>query len=487
MLIVHRCFLTVDMADLSQIYSQLDILYFTIGLICPAVSLLRALLVVLNVYALACNGASLASYPGAIDLYGGPILYLIVQFFLLVLFLIFWESGRSLEVFGIKSRSSRRAPAKDVEKDSIGSGSDAAEDSDRLSDANNGLRVMHISKTFDRNQAVDDVSFGVLPSEKFALLGPNGAGKSTMISLIRGDVRPDSAIRQSEIHITGDSLMQSPVAAKQHLGVCPQFDAIDVMTVSEVLRFYASARGLTGKERDSNIREVIERLGLKDHTKKLVKKLSGGTKRKLSLGIALVANPSVLLLDEPSSGMDAASKRALWSTLQAISAGRCLLITTHSMEEADALCDRAGIMAGQMLALGTISSLHERFSDKVYVHIVHEDAPRSSQQDMDALWNWVRSTFVVAETEKSVGGQMRFAVPIKASAEKGELLDGSHMGKMFRAIEAGKKDMKIRDYSIGHATLDQVFLNVVSRHGVDEENAERAKKHGMFGKLLDRK
>lgn len=436
----------------------------------------------LNVYGLACNGANLASYPGAIDLYGGPILYLIVQFFVLVLFLIWWESGRSLEVFGIRFRSKRNA-SKDVEKDSEAS-SDAAEEGDRLSAANGGLRVHHVSKTFDRNQAVDDVSFGVLPSEKFALLGPNGAGKSTMISLIRGDIRADSPHR-SEIHITGDSLMHTPVAAKQHLGVCPQFDAVDSMTLSEHLHFYARARGLSRKEKDENIQEIITRLGLQEHKNKLVKKLSGGTKRKLSLGIALIANPSVLLLDEPSSGMDAAAKRSLWDTLRAISGGRSLLITTHSMEEADALCDRAGIMAGQMLALGTISSLHERYGDKIYVHLVHEDAPRSSQEEMDGLWEWVRSTFLIAETEKSVGGQARFAVPIQRDASaSADLLDGSNMGQLFHAIEAGKQSMKIRDYSIGHATLDQVFLNVVSRHGVDEENSHGVQKHGGLRRLL---
>ncbi|KAK4500459.1 hypothetical protein PRZ48_008648 [Zasmidium cellare] len=482
MLFFVGCFLTVDMADLSKIYSQLDYIYYTIALICPAVSLLRALLVALNVYAIACNGAYLASNPADISLYGGPILYLIVQFFVLVLFLIFWESGRSLEAFGIRSRSKKTAQ-KDIEKDSD-AGSDGAEANERLSSANGGLRVQHVSKTFDRNQAVDDVSFGILPSEKFALLGPNGAGKSTMISLIRGDLRPDSP-HQSEIHITGDSLMHAPVSAKQHLGVCPQFDAVDSMTLSEHLHFYARARGLKKQERNENIREIISRLGLEDHKNKLVKKLSGGTKRKLSLGIALIANPSVLLLDEPSSGMDAAAKRSLWDTLRAISAGRSLLITTHSMEEADALCDRAGIMARQMLALGTISGLHERFGDKIYVHLVHEDAPRSSQEDMDGLWEWVRSTFLIAETEKSVGGQVRFAVPIQREADApAHLLDGSHMGQLFRAIEASKESMRIRDYSIGHATLDQVFLNVVSRHGVDEENSHAIRKYDGLRRLL---
>lgn len=420
---------------------------------------------------------------------------MILQFFLLVAFLIFWESGKSLEPFGIRLPSRRNAAAtKDSSEKASSFGSEerdiissnAAEDSFRLSSSNGGLRVQHISKTFGSNQAVDDVSFGVLPSEKFALLGPNGAGKSTMISLIRGELRPDHTTA-SRIHIAGDSLEETPVAAKQHLGVCPQFDAVDSMTLSEHLHFYARARGVTGNQKDENIREIITRLGLQDHTNKLVKKLSGGTKRKLSLGIALVGNPSVLLLDEPSSGMDAAAKRALWGTLGAISTGRSLVITTHSMEEADALCDRAGIMASSMLALGTISSLHERHSDKVYVQMVHKDAPRSSPEEMQRLWGWVEETFLVAERERIVGGQARFAIPIKRDpGAPTELLDGNNMARLFAAIEAKKGEMSIRDYSIGHATLEQVFLNVVSRHGVDEENSHAIERKGFWHRVGSR-
>jgi ABC-type multidrug transport system ATPase subunit len=352
---------------------------------------------------------------------------------------------------------------------------DAAEDSSHLSSSNDGLRVLNISKTFGSNKAVNDISFGILPSERFALLGPNGAGKSTTISLIRGELRPDSTHPPGNIFIASDSLMHTPVAARNHLGVCPQFDAVDSMTLSEHLHFYARARGVPDKE--TNIRELISRLGLTDHANKLVKKLSGGTKRKLSLAIALIANPSVLLLDEPSSGMDAAAKRALWATLFSVASGRCLLLTTHSMEEADALCDRAGIMAGKMLALGTITSLRAKHGDKMYIHLVHKDAPHTSANDAQAMWQWVMSTFRVAESERrSFGGQIRFAVPSHSTSDSSQgLLDGSYLGRLFHTIEQNRESVGIRDYSIGPTTLDQVFLNVVSRHNVEEENTDHTK------------
>jgi ABC-type multidrug transport system ATPase subunit len=247
------------------------------------------------------------------------------------------------------------------------------------------------------------------------------------------------------------------------------------MTLSEHLHFYARARGVPNK--DDNIRELVSRLGLSDHANKLVKKLSGGTKRKLSLAIALIANPSVLLLDEPSSGMDAAAKRALWSTLFSVASGRCLLLTTHSMEEADALCDRAGIMAGKMLALGTIPNLRLKHGDKTYIHLVHKDSPHTSTNHTEALWQWVMSTFFVAEAERrSFGGQIRFAVPSHSDPESNRgLLDGSQVGRLFHTIEQHKDAVGVRDYSIGPTTLDQVFLNVVSKHNVAEENTDHRK------------
>ena len=196
------------------------------ALICPAVSLFRALLVSLNVYSLACAGTSRAAYPGGIEYFGAPILYLVVQALLLICFLMFWESGRSLEIFGIRLHHKPSDMTSDIEVVNTESHAEAAEDAIHMAHSNNGLRVHNISKSFGRNRAVEEATFGVLPSEKFALLGPNGAGKSTMISLIRGELHPDGARGGSAhggIFIANDSLVQAPVAAKNHLGVCPQF------------------------------------------------------------------------------------------------------------------------------------------------------------------------------------------------------------------------------------------------------------------------
>ena len=414
----------------------------------------------LNNYSLICRGNEKAAYPGEISIYGAPILYLLMQFIILVAFLIYWESGRSLEVFGIHLKRSKEPDAEKVDADF-----DAAEDPQRLSSNNTGIRTFNATKFFGSTCAVDNVTFGILPSEKFALLGPNGAGKSTMISLLRGELKG-----RGSTYIGGDSLQSQPVAAKNHLGVCPQFDAQDSMTVLEHLRFYASARGVPNQE--DNIQELIRRLGLQDHAKKLAMKLSGGTQRKLSLAIALISNPSVLLLDEPSSGMDPAAKRALWKTLSAIAAGRVLLITTHSMEEADALCDRAGIMASRLLALGSIEELRARHGSAAFVHLVLANAPYTSETDMQRIRDWVRDVFPGADIEmRTFGGQLRFSVP------RSETLG---MGKLYRMIEEAKGDLGVADYSIGPATLDQVFLNVVGKHNVQEENTQKVKRRSWW-------
>lgn len=123
------------------------------------------------------------------------------------------------------------------------------------------------------------------------------------------------------------SILRHRAAARANLGVCPQFDAMDQMTAIEHLRFYARARGVADVEH--NVEQVLHAVGLAPFKSRMAAKLSGGNKRKLSLGIALMGNPSVLLLDEPSSGMDAASKRVMWRTLSSVSSGRSLVLTTH--------------------------------------------------------------------------------------------------------------------------------------------------------------
>lgn len=194
---------------------------------------------------------------------------------------------------------------------------------------------------------------------------------------------------------------------------------MDTMTVLEHLHFYAHIRGVL--DPSHNVQAVLSAVGLTAFATRMAASLSGGNKRKLSLGIALIGNPTVLLLDEPSSGMDAAAKRIMWKTLAAIIPGRSLLLTTHSMEEAAALADRAGVMAGRMLGMGTVGQLRERWGGKVFVHLVLKSAPHTEDEEITWLRSWILDRFDGADVEeKTYHGQVRFSVPVTGSEEYGK-------------------------------------------------------------------
>ncbi|KAI9653278.1 MAG: hypothetical protein M1831_006113 [Alyxoria varia] len=511
--IAYLAILTYGPVD--QIDHFVSVAHFTIALVTPSGNMARSLLLTLNEFSLLCQNQQVAPYPGAISIYGGPVLYLIVQFFLLLAFLIWWDGGGrpSLSflrrIFRKKKDSTSADRAVDINDDETDpedhattASTDAPDEEDltRLTSANNahGLRVLNLSKRFNKTVlAVDSISFGISPSEIFALLGPNGAGKSTTISLIRGDIRP-TGFPPGEVHVDNVALNKNRAAARNNLGVCPQFDAIDSMTVRQHLHFYARARGVPSPEH--NVSTVMRAVGLTPYASRMASKLSGGNKRKLSLAIALMGNPSVLLLDEPSSGMDAAAKRVMWRVLSSVSTGRALLITTHSMEEADALASRAGILAGKMLALGSIEGLRERHGEGVGVHLVCRDAPHTSEEEMDRVKRWIVENVAGAKFEdRTYHGQLRFnvadtgdsllspaadgepyangsaatskALAKSVDADAGPKSSSAHLQlRLLRLLEQHRQELGYSYYSVSPTTLDQVFLNVVRGRGVREEN-----------------
>nr|POE84614.1 atp-binding cassette sub-family a member 3 [Quercus suber] len=489
--ITYMCIITyIAPADIDR---DVNIANYVMGIFFPSGNLLRALLLTFNEFSLLCRGDELASYPGAIDVYGSCILYLILQSVAFLTFLILYDSGWQP---GFLAR--RRHRVQDVEEtDDVDS--EVFAEAARVEKSNDELRVVHASKSFGTNAAVQDISFAVPKGEVFALLGPNGAGKSTTIGLIRGDMKPNG--KDSDILIEGTSIVSHRAAARTNLGVCPQFDAMDQMTAIEHLRFYARARGISPASAvEHNVEEIVQAVGLQPFKSRMASKLSGGNKRKLSLGIALMGNPSVVLLDEPSSGMDAASKRVMWRTLNAVSEGRSLVLTTHSMEEADALADRAGIMAKRMLALGTSDQLRKKHGDAYHVHLVHKDAPYTKDADMDEIKAFITRTFPGATTEaRSFHGQLRFSVPndrtatedyAQESLAKGGSVRESQVSRnsisaLFEQLEANKATLGFQYYSVSQATLDQVFLSIVSRNNVLEENYHREhQKPKTFGRSV---
>ena len=487
-------------ASTTAVENDLLIAHFTIALITPAGNLIRALFVALNVFATTCEGhTTIASYPGRITLYGGPILYLIGQSIFLFGILLWWDSGSIWARIRRKKYKTEDAEEADPLDDEI-----ATEIKRVAASPDDGLRVQDITKAYGSNVAVQDITFGVKRGEVFALLGPNGAGKSTTISLIRGDILPSHT--SGEIYVEDMPISKRRAAARNHLGVCPQVDACDQMTVLEHLRFYARVRGVDDVEH--NVREVIRAVGLGPFQHRMAAKLSGGNKRKLSLAIALMGNPSVLLLDEPSSGMDVCAKRVMWRTLASVVPGRSLVLTTHSMEEADALADRAGIMGKKMLALGTSEGLRRKHGDRYHVHLIMETAPHTPDADMDKIKSWISTNLAGAVVEeKTFHGQLRFSVPasrpppeqstsdsksaetsmdiIQAANERDANRSG--IGALFTTLETHKEELGFEYYSVSQTTLDQVFLTIVGKHNIEEENyGQVVKKKGWGRRLLGR-
>jgi ATP-binding cassette subfamily A (ABC1) protein 3 len=477
----------ITFAPTEKIDSYVNIAHFTIGLVTPSGNLLRSLLLTFNEFSILCRGRERASYPGSMTVYGGPILYMVVQSLLLLVFLIYYDSGYR---FAFLSRRNRLRDAEESEYPD----EDVYQEAMRVNDCRDELRVSHVSKSYGSNLAVDRVAFGVPRGEIFALLGPNGAGKSTTISIIRGEVPPETG----DVFLENESIVKQRAAAREHQGVCPQFDAMDAMTASEHLHFYARARGVADVE--YNVEQVMNAVGLTAFRSRMASKLSGGNKRKLSLGIALIGNPSVLLVDEGSSGMDAGAKRIMWRTLAAVSAGRSLVLTTHSLEEADALGDRVGIMARQMLAVGTSDSLRRKHGDAYYVHLVHKDAPHTSDTKLAEIKNWININFPTSNIEdRSFHGQIRFEVPnhpgtskdvSSISGDKGLTTTTTTptgrtgISALFEKLEASKEELGMEFYAVSQATLDQVFLTIVGKHNVQEENYQKEyeKNLGAWGK-----
>jgi ABC-type multidrug transport system ATPase subunit len=467
----------------TRVETDIQIAHWVIAIIFPIGSLARALFVSLNIFSTACDGPEFQSYPGAITAYGGPILYLTVQCVIYFCILLYHDSGNKLPSFMSSKTKKNIDPETGIELEPTSSS--------KGGDSGEGLEVRDLTKSFGDFTAVDDVSFNIKHDEVFALLGPNGAGKSTTISLIRGDLKPSPG--GGDVKIENISVTDNRALARSNLGVCPQFDPIDNMTVLEHLRHYARLRGISDVPRQ--VDAVIRAVGLENFVHTMAPHLSGGNKRKLSLGMALTGNPSVILLDEPSSGLDAAAKRIMWRTLSTIVPGRSILLTTHSMEEADALATRAGILAKRMLAMGEVGQLQSRFGDSLYVHLVSATAPYSTDEEMERMRAWILNMFPTANIEAATyHGQLRFSVPAEAVLERSRVSGrsgrsgeaASPIGQLILMLEENKQALGIAHHSVSPTTLNEVFLSIVGRNNVQEEGygSNKAGNKKMWRKML---
>ncbi|CDW55948.1 ATP binding cassette sub family A [Trichuris trichiura] len=247
------------------------------------------------------------------------------------------------------------------------------------------LKVLNLSKHYSkcfrtgRIVAVDGICFEVQRGECLGLLGPNGAGKTTIFKMITGEIKKSKGSVLLRFETGQSSGLQSPI------GYCPQFDALNVhLTAKETLSLYAGIRGIEKRDRQNVVSACIRRLGLTEVADKLVKTYSGGFKRRLSAAVSLIGDPSLILFDEPTAGMDVKGKRLLWNTiLDIVASGAAVLFTSNNMEECEILCNRVGIlMSGKFFCLDTIQALKNRFGQGHRMMIKLQNCQSSQVHEM---------------------------------------------------------------------------------------------------------
>jgi ABC-2 type transport system ATP-binding protein len=223
------------------------------------------------------------------------------------------------------------------------------------------LVVSDIKKSFDHKEVVRGVSFSVEKGESFGLLGPNGAGKSTTISMICGLLTYDAG----EVTVDGISVKKRPLDIKKKIGVVPQEIALyPTMSAKENLHFWGKMYGLSGKQAKKRVDEVLEYVGLRDRAKDKIETFSGGMKRRVNIGASLMHEPELLIMDEPTVGIDPQSRNHILETVKRLNQnGMTVIYTSHYMEEVEFLCNRIGIVdQGKMIALGTKNDLVNRLA-----------------------------------------------------------------------------------------------------------------------------
>ncbi|EGZ19833.1 ABC transporter lipid export ABCA family [Phytophthora sojae] len=231
--------------------------------------------------------------------------------------------------------------------------------------------------------AVRNLSFGLKRGECFGFLGINGAGKTTTMKMLTGDELPTHGTAT----LGGFDILTQQIDVRRQIGYCPQFDALfELLTVREHLELFASIKGVPRSQLNDVVVDKISQLNLGDFENKLAGSLSGGNKRKLSVAIAMIGNPRIIFLDEPSTGMDPVSRRFMWDVIADISTrgkNSTIVLTTHSMEESEALCSRVGIMVGGRLrCLGSVQHLKSRFGDGLVFDV---KLANPSQEELDEL------------------------------------------------------------------------------------------------------
>ncbi|XP_048411407.2 ATP-binding cassette sub-family A member 5 isoform X2 [Stegostoma tigrinum] len=309
--------------------------------------------------------------------------------------------------------------------------------------------------------ATKNVSFCVRKGEVLGLLGPNGAGKSTTISVLTGDLEPSAGQVLMGDYSTEYLQRESSV---ESIGYCAQVNPLwPKLTVQEHLEIYAAIKGLSTEDATNAIKRIVKALELKEYLQKSTKKVSSGIKRKLCFALCMLGNPQIVLLDEPSTGMDPKSKQFMWRAIRAAfkDRQRGAILTTHYMEEAEALCDRVAIMvSGQLRCIGSIQHLKSKYGGGYTLEIKLKGEMTEAQQISD-IHDKIMQIFPQASRQESFVAMLTYKIPKD---------DVNSLSKAFSKLEEAKRSFDIEEYSFSQSTLEQVFMQFAKEQENNEED-----------------
>ncbi|KAF2368204.1 ABC transporter-like [Trinorchestia longiramus] len=322
-----------------------------------------------------------------------------------------------------------------------------------------GIQIKGLTKVFPRGNkvAVSNMHLNMYCNQMTVLLGHNGAGKTTTMSMLTGLFPPTCGTAL----VNGYDIVKEMTEVRRSIGICPQHDVLfDELTVAEHIEFFSILKGLPRDKVASEIQAIVAALKLEDKVLAQSRTLSGGMKRKLSVGIALCAGSRVVILDEPTSGMDPGARRLIWDLLQKEKQGRTLLLTTHFMEEADLLGDRIAIMAlGVVQCCGSSMFLKKRYGSGYHLVIVKQDSC-----DVSAVTATIQKYIRDARLDTNHGAELSYVLPNEEVAK---------FEQLFNELEDRREELKVSSYGASQTTMDEVFLRV-------GENAEQREQLRLY-------
>lgn len=322
------------------------------------------------------------------------------------------------------------------------------------------LKIENLHKSFNATKAVQGVSFQVTEGEIYSLLGPNGAGKTTTLSILCTLLKPDSGTAS----VMGFSTVENPMQVKKLIGVVPQEIALyDDLSAQENLFFWGKMYGLKGAVLAKRVTEILEMIGLEDRSKERVGKYSGGMKRRVNVGIALLHHPKVIFMDEPTVGIDPQTRRSILDSVKDLkNQGMTVLYTTHYMEEAQEISDHIGIMDhGKMIAEGTHQELVKIVGGVDRIHLGVDSEPDA----VVARWKTLPGVREVLhdDIQKSDPSQADATHNTKAPASITILAEDSNQVLPLLFETGAALGVKINSVEVHEPNLETVFLHLTGR------------------------